>query len=355
MATDYGYKNAAAKPMYVGTKNDNDMPLDARTRIDTITDIDQITFPFVGMIFYVVDEDAYYSVKTLKGEESRPGNPNTFVPNYKIDTYEPFTGGASPKETVIEACDPSDPDAKTVVADDADPFDEATQIKVSDANAKAPEGVTFSPGDTVKEVIKSAVDLSEIEARLDALEKATGIDKPSYKPSTDGTGLEVVADDADPFDPNTQIKISDANKDGGNFNIGDKVQVEPKPSLEDRLAALEEKINEVNPDPLPITFDAYLGTVNTSGTESLTKYTINKPGAGKAYEFPVNMTSAAKVVIEYPQTIGELVSISDTNTGMELIDGFTKTTTTKASIAHYRYTLNNAVVLKDTFLFYWSK
>ena len=44
-----------------------------------------------------------------------------------------------------------------------------------------------------------------------------------YKISTDANALEVVADDADPFDETTQIRLTKANINGGNFAIGNKV------------------------------------------------------------------------------------------------------------------------------------
>ena len=40
-------------------------PGDIRTRIETIADVKDIPLPFIGMIFYVIDEDKFYVVKTL--------------------------------------------------------------------------------------------------------------------------------------------------------------------------------------------------------------------------------------------------------------------------------------------------
>ena len=45
-----------------------DYPLDIRTRIETITDVPNIPLPFVGMIFYVKDENEYYRVVSLKSK-----------------------------------------------------------------------------------------------------------------------------------------------------------------------------------------------------------------------------------------------------------------------------------------------
>ena len=45
-----------------------DTPLDARSRIDTIADIDNIELPYVGMMFYVKDEKKFYVVNSLKSK-----------------------------------------------------------------------------------------------------------------------------------------------------------------------------------------------------------------------------------------------------------------------------------------------
>ena len=44
------------------------IPTDMRTRIETIADVADIPLPFVGMLFYVLDEGKYYIVKTLKSK-----------------------------------------------------------------------------------------------------------------------------------------------------------------------------------------------------------------------------------------------------------------------------------------------
>lgn len=62
-------------------------PLDIRTRINTIAEVESIQVPFVGMIFYVMDEEKFYVVKTLKG--SNVGNIE--LKDTTIDTYEPLT------------------------------------------------------------------------------------------------------------------------------------------------------------------------------------------------------------------------------------------------------------------------
>ena len=189
MATDFNNKSALAKPAYVGSKTLNDLPLDARTRIDTIDEISQITYPFVGMMIYVRDEDKFYVVKSLKGENLVPNVDATFTDNYKIDTYEEFKAGTSLDEETLENLELLDKEvlellskdtlealgtpyrehipeipgtsvpehydkvaqgtegAKDVVADDFPYFEESMHIKVSDANAMALPGVSFEVGD----------------------------------------------------------------------------------------------------------------------------------------------------------------------------------------------------------------
>ena len=64
----------------------NNSPLDLRTRINTIAEVEAIQVPYVGMIFYVIDEDKYYSVKSLK--DSQMGN--ITISDAIIDKYEPL-------------------------------------------------------------------------------------------------------------------------------------------------------------------------------------------------------------------------------------------------------------------------
>ena len=61
-------------------------PLDIRTRINTIAEVESIQVPFVGMIFYVMDEEKFYVVKTLK--DSMVGNIE--LKDTAIDTFEPL-------------------------------------------------------------------------------------------------------------------------------------------------------------------------------------------------------------------------------------------------------------------------
>ena len=61
-------------------------PLDLRTRINTIAEVESIQVPFVGMIFYVIDEEKFYVVKSLKG--SKIGNID--LPDTTVDVFEPL-------------------------------------------------------------------------------------------------------------------------------------------------------------------------------------------------------------------------------------------------------------------------
>ena len=61
-----------------------DTPLDLRTRIESVDDIYNIDQPYVGMIVYVIDEDKYYKVKTLKAKEVG----NALIENSLVDAFE---------------------------------------------------------------------------------------------------------------------------------------------------------------------------------------------------------------------------------------------------------------------------
>ena len=41
-------------------------PSDARTRIESIDEVEKIPVPFIGMVFYVINENKFYFVKSLK-------------------------------------------------------------------------------------------------------------------------------------------------------------------------------------------------------------------------------------------------------------------------------------------------
>ena len=63
-----------------------DTPTDFRTRVDTVNDIYNIELPYVGMIVYVISEDKYYKIKTLKAKEMT----GELIDNISVDTFEKF-------------------------------------------------------------------------------------------------------------------------------------------------------------------------------------------------------------------------------------------------------------------------
>ena len=63
-----------------------DAPIDIRTRVNTIDDIYNIELPYIGMIIYVIDEDKYYKVKTLKAKTAGSITINDSL----VDTFEEF-------------------------------------------------------------------------------------------------------------------------------------------------------------------------------------------------------------------------------------------------------------------------
>jgi hypothetical protein len=60
------------------------MPLDVRTRIESIDEVETIPVPFIGMIFYVINENKFYFVKSLK-PKTVGGRP---IQNMLIDEFE---------------------------------------------------------------------------------------------------------------------------------------------------------------------------------------------------------------------------------------------------------------------------
>jgi hypothetical protein len=61
-------------------------PLDIRTRVNTVNDIYNIELPFIGMIVYVIDEDKYYKIKTLKSKDIGL----QVIEDAAVDTFEEF-------------------------------------------------------------------------------------------------------------------------------------------------------------------------------------------------------------------------------------------------------------------------
>ena len=252
MATDFTNKSFMAKPLFTGNAKLNDLPLDARTRIETLDEVPMIEFPFIGMMFYVKNEDKFYVVKSLKGEEAVPGMAVTFVPNIRVDQYEEFSSGSELDEETLENLELLDKEvlellnketlealgspyreyvpeipgtavpehydkvaqgtqgAKEVVADDYMYFDENTHVKVSDANAMALPGVTFEVGDYAQHV--DAVDGTETIPEVPEQE-ATGLFKTVMEMAEEAS---VLASDINVFG----IGEIGGVKDGDVFTMG---------------------------------------------------------------------------------------------------------------------------------------
>ena len=66
-------------------------PIDVRTRVNTVNDIYNINLPYVGMIVYVIDEDKYYKIKTLKDKISKGATETDYtiiIQDALVDTFE---------------------------------------------------------------------------------------------------------------------------------------------------------------------------------------------------------------------------------------------------------------------------
>ena len=68
MATDFKKNAIVSGGGFVPSTSNT--PLDIRSRINTISDVSSIPSPYIGMIFYVTDEDKYYKVQSLKDDTS---------------------------------------------------------------------------------------------------------------------------------------------------------------------------------------------------------------------------------------------------------------------------------------------
>lgn len=62
----------------------NNTPGDIRTRIETLSEVESIPLPFVGMIFYDIETEKHYKVTSLKGIQNGP----IFQENALVDRYE---------------------------------------------------------------------------------------------------------------------------------------------------------------------------------------------------------------------------------------------------------------------------
>ena len=258
MATDFSNKTAMAKPLFVGSNKQGDLPLDARTRIENLDEISMIEFPYIGMMFYVKDEDKFYVVKSLKGEEKVPGIAATLVPDFRVDQYEEFSGGGGEGMTEEEkailirlnetvgyegvdsepeyylASDQYTPGALKVISDNAVPL--AGEVRLSDANIN---GGSFNVGDFV--LLVEANEPYDGEGLAEQVRKNTKnigesgeVAKPLHyelvQKTYDEEVLQVVSDATDPLPAGCILK-KDANANAGQdiqFKVGDRIRLMPE-------------------------------------------------------------------------------------------------------------------------------
>lgn len=99
MATDFNKNTISVNGMFKPTKKD--CPSDVRTRIESINEVINIPMPYVGMIFYVIEENEFYKVVSLTGKEIA----GRYQENMIVDSYEKLIdfSGLATVEFVNEA------------------------------------------------------------------------------------------------------------------------------------------------------------------------------------------------------------------------------------------------------------
>lgn len=117
MAINYNNAVAITNPLYLSKSE----PLDLKTKIDALVDVNSILYPWVGMIFYVTSAAQHYKVNTLKQGylvyatntivANQPAGTEyvnwEIVPNVLIGTYSILvTGGAG--STLVVANTPTE-------------------------------------------------------------------------------------------------------------------------------------------------------------------------------------------------------------------------------------------------------
>lgn len=89
MATDFTTNAIKTSGGFVPSVTDT--PIDVRSRIATIGDVETIPNPSVGLIFYVIDEDRFYYVQSLKDKVIG----GLTLKNALVDGYKEFGGGST--------------------------------------------------------------------------------------------------------------------------------------------------------------------------------------------------------------------------------------------------------------------
>ena len=154
MATNFNdnviVTSGAIKPTAVNT------PADIRTRIETISEVESIPTPFVGMIFYVMDEERFYKVLSLRGKQVG----NTFVEDMIIDRFE----------ELIEEQDLSHL---------------ATKEEIGQLVGEAPEEMD-TLGELAKAVTEMGQELGALKEQVDAIQVIEGPQGEQGLPGQDG-------------------------------------------------------------------------------------------------------------------------------------------------------------------------
>ena len=163
-------------------------PLDIRTRINTIAEVESIQVPFVGMIFYVIDEEKFYVVKTLKG--SNVGNIE--LKDTTIDTYEPLAAevdlnGYATEEFVQDAI------KNIQVGEDVDLSDYA-KISFVEEQIGAIEHPQYDDTE-LREAVDNKVDKIEGKVLIDEAE----VERLANVDNYDDSELRVLIDEEKPY------------------------------------------------------------------------------------------------------------------------------------------------------------
>ena len=163
-------------------------PLDIRTRINTIAEVESIQVPFVGMIFYVIDEEKFYVVKTLKG--SNVGNIE--LKDTTIDIYEPLAAevdlnGYATEEFVQDAI------KNIQVGEDVDLSDYA-KISFVEEQIGAIEHPQYDDTE-LREAVDNKVDKIEGKVLIDEAE----VERLANVDNYDDSELRVLIDEEKPY------------------------------------------------------------------------------------------------------------------------------------------------------------
>ncbi len=96
MATNFSGGIVASDGFKVSIKN---RPMDIRTRIESVSEVESIPNPFVGMMFYVQNEEKFYVVKSLKAKTVGA----MVITDALVDNYEALDQGLVTEEQLQEA------------------------------------------------------------------------------------------------------------------------------------------------------------------------------------------------------------------------------------------------------------